>query len=140
MIVSNKCPFGKQDFKYFIGYKESKKIRPLCIFSLRMIIYKRNFDENGSIYFLTKEEKVFIKYMEALVKVINITKNKFNSEFIYSKKYLKTEKKKKTTQKGHFQCLYAPIILIDSVCKKDENYYPKVFLEKYYFIKNRDFL
>ena len=102
MIVSNKCPFGKQDFKYFIGYKESKKIRPLCIFSLRMIIYKRNFDENGSIYFLTKEEKVFIKYMEALVKVINITKNKFNSEFIYSKKYLKTEKKKKQPKKDTF--------------------------------------
>ena len=27
-------------------------------------------------------------------------------------------------------CLYAPVILIDSVYRKDENYYPKVFLEK----------
>ena len=34
-----------------------------------------------------------------------------------------------------FQCLYAPIILIDSIYRKDENYYPKVFLEKYYFIE-----
>ena len=25
MIVSNKLPFGKQGFKYFIGYKDSKK-------------------------------------------------------------------------------------------------------------------
>ena len=25
IIVSNKLPFGKQDFKYFIGYKDAKK-------------------------------------------------------------------------------------------------------------------
>ena len=35
-----------------------------------------------------------------------------------------------------FQCLYAPIILIDSIYRKDENYYPKVFLEKHYFIED----
>ena len=29
-----------------------------------MIIYKRNFDEKRRIYFLIKEEKIFIKYME----------------------------------------------------------------------------
>ena len=28
IIVSNKFPFGKQDFKYFISYKDNKKIRP----------------------------------------------------------------------------------------------------------------
>ena len=37
------------------------------------------------------------------------------------------------TKRG-FQCLYAPVILIDSVYRKDETYYSKVFLEKYYFI------
>ena len=31
IVVSNKLPFGKQDFKYFICYKGSEKIRPLCI-------------------------------------------------------------------------------------------------------------
>ena len=25
IVVSNKFPFGKQDFKYFIGYKDGKK-------------------------------------------------------------------------------------------------------------------
>ena len=45
------------------------------------------------IYFLIKEEKVFIEYMEILEKVSNIIKNKFNSDLIYSKKYLKAEKK-----------------------------------------------
>ena len=30
----------------------------------------------------------------------------------------------------------ALIILIDLIDRKDENYYPKVFLEKYYFIEH----
>ena len=25
-VISNKIPFGKKDFKYFIGYKDAKKI------------------------------------------------------------------------------------------------------------------
>ena len=54
-----------------------------------MILYKRNFDENRLIYFLTKKENVFIKYMEILEKVSNISKNKFNSELIYITKHLK---------------------------------------------------
>ena len=35
--------FGKQDFKYFIGYKDSEKIRPLCILRPQMIIYIKKF-------------------------------------------------------------------------------------------------
>ena len=31
MIVSNKVPFGKKGFKYFIGYKSDRKVRLLCI-------------------------------------------------------------------------------------------------------------
>ena len=56
ILVSNKflITFGKQDFKYFIGYKDSEKIRTLCISCPQMGIYKRNFDEN--IYF----SKVFL--------------------------------------------------------------------------------
>ena len=42
-IVSNKIPFGKNDFKYFIGYKDAKKIRPLCIFLPKMSAYRRGF-------------------------------------------------------------------------------------------------
>ena len=28
IVVPNKFPFGKQDFKYFIGYKDFEKVRP----------------------------------------------------------------------------------------------------------------
>ena len=86
-----------------------------------MIIYKRNFDENRRIYFLIKEEKVFIKYITILDKVSNIIKIKFNSQLIYSKKCINA---KKTWLKLDFQYFYAPIIF-------DENYYPKVLLEKF---------
>ena len=33
--------------------------------------------------------------------------------------------------KDSFQCFYITVILINSAYRKDENYYPKVFLEKY---------
>ena len=39
IVVSNKLPFGKDDFKHFIGYKDDKKIRPLCIFFPKMSTY-----------------------------------------------------------------------------------------------------
>ena len=32
IVVSNKLPFGKEDFKYFSGYKGSEKIKALFIF------------------------------------------------------------------------------------------------------------
>ena len=42
--------------------------------------------------------------------------------------------------KGDFQCLYAPITLIDSIYRNEANYYPIVFLKKYHIIKDRNFL
>ena len=53
---------------------------------------------------------------------------KIKSEFIYNKKYIKVEKRFNT--KESFQC-YIPIMLFDSVDRKDGYYYPKVFLEKF---------
>ena len=72
--------------------------------------------------------------MEVLEKVRNIIKKKFNRELIYSKKYLKSEK---ISTKWGFQYLYTPLVLIDLVYRKDEKYYFRVFLEKYYFIEGR---
>ena len=40
IVVSSKLPFGKQDFKYFIGYKNNKEIRALCIFFPDEYIWK----------------------------------------------------------------------------------------------------
>ena len=53
IVVSNKVPFNK-DLKYFIGYKDAKKIRPLCIFLLKMSAYRRDFDKTKCMSFLIK--------------------------------------------------------------------------------------
>ena len=56
IVVSNKVSFGKKGFKYFIGYKDAKKIRPLCIFLPKMSIYKKDFDQNKYVSFLIKDD------------------------------------------------------------------------------------
>ena len=76
IVVSNKLPFGKQDFKYFICYKDNKKIRPLCIFFPEMSKYKRYSDKTKCIYFMIKDEKTFDKYMKIWEKVSHIIKEK----------------------------------------------------------------
>ena len=64
IVVFNKLPFHKQDFKYFIGYKDNEKIRTLCIFFPEMSIYKRYFDKTKYMYFVIKDEIFFDKYMK----------------------------------------------------------------------------
>ena len=59
IVVSNKFPLGKQDFKYFIGYKDTKKIRPLCIFFTEMSICNRCFDKTKCTIFYDKIWKFF---------------------------------------------------------------------------------
>ena len=48
IVVSNKVFFGKKRFKYFIGYKDAKKIRSLSIFPKKMCAYRKDF--NGTKY------------------------------------------------------------------------------------------
>ena len=79
--------------------------------------------------FFNKKGKVFIQYIEILEKIRKIMKSTFNRELII-KKHLKAEKKK---HKRSLQCLYAPVILVDSIYRKDEDNYSKMFSEKYYF-------
>ena len=49
-VVSNKFPFGKQGFQYFIGYKDNKKIKPLCIVFPETNAYRINLDETECMY------------------------------------------------------------------------------------------
>ena len=52
------------------------------------------------MYFMIKDENLFDNYMTIWEKVINVIKQKFNSELIYNRKYLKAEKD--LTQKNVF--------------------------------------
>ena len=128
IVVSNKFIFDKQDFKYFIGYKDNKEIRPLCIFFLEMIINKRYSNKNKCMYFMIKHEKSLDKYMIVLEKVSNITKKIIYNKLIYNKFYLKAEEK--FNIKDGFHCFYIPVILFDSIYVNSGNYYPKMFFVK----------
>ena len=91
IVVSNKFPFGEQNFRCFTGYKDNKEIRPLCKFFPNMSIYKIYSDKTKCIYFMIKDEHVFDKYMTIWEKASNIIIRKFNSGLIHNKKYLKAE-------------------------------------------------
>ena len=93
IVVSNKLPFSKKDFKQFIGYKDAEKNRPFCIFRPKMSIHKRYFDKTRCLYFLIKNEKLLEKYNEIWEKVSNIIKKEFNTEPVHNKNYLKAGRK-----------------------------------------------
>ena len=82
IVVSNKISYGKNDFKYFIGYKDAKRIRPLCILLPKISAYRRNFDEFKCVSFLTKDEKLLEKYNEIWKKVSSITKKEFDGNSV----------------------------------------------------------
>ena len=72
LVLSNKFPFGKQDFKYLTSYQDNKEIRPLYILFPEMSIYKRYSDKTKCMYFMIKNEKFIDKYMTIWEKVYNI--------------------------------------------------------------------
>ena len=74
-----------------------------------MSIYERYFDKTKCMYFTIKDEKLFDKYMKITENGSNMIKNKFNSELIYNKKYLKAAKK--FNPKESFQCFCILVIL-----------------------------
>ena len=56
ILVSNEVSCGKKGFKYFIGYKDAKKIRPVCIFLIKVSAYRRYFDETKYVSFSIKDD------------------------------------------------------------------------------------
>ena len=54
IVVSNKVSSGKKGFKYFIDYKDSRKIRPSSIFLPKTSAYRKDFDEAKYMSFLIK--------------------------------------------------------------------------------------
>ena len=86
--------------------------------------------------FWSKKRKHFDKYNEIWEKVSNIIKQ-IISELVYNKKYMKADNKINT--KESFQWFYSPVLLISSVSRIDEIYYPEVFLEKSYKSYFEDF-
>ena len=57
IVVFNKVSFGKNSFRYLMGYKDAK-IRPLDIFPPKISAYRRDFDETKYILFLIKDDEL----------------------------------------------------------------------------------
>ena len=83
-------------------------------------------------------------------KSATLSKKNFGSKPVYNEKYIKTKIKScngkintnfhndKIPKEGS-QCICLSVILIDSVYKKDKNYYPQVFLEECkYVVKKKE--
>ena len=68
----------KKEFAYFIGDKDAKKSRPLCIFSPKMTAYRKDFDETKYLAFLIKDHELLEKYN----KIWDNVKNSFKKNLI----------------------------------------------------------
>ena len=105
--------------------------------------YRRDFDKTKCISFLIKDEKLLEKYNEIWKNISNISKKEFDSKPVCNEKYLITNintnfHNSKIPKEGP-QCISVSVILIDSVYRKDKDYYLQVFLEKSkYVVKEKD--
>ena len=87
------------------------------------------------------------KYSTICYKFSSDVKKEFNSNPVYNKKVLKTNIKShgdevtdfydKETHKVHSNQTCLAVISLDSALKKDENYYPQVFLKECQYIKKK---
>ena len=67
IVVSHKLPFSKQDFKYFIGYKDVQKLERFAYSSQKWVHIEVLI--KTTMYFMIKEENIFDKYNEICEKV-----------------------------------------------------------------------
>ena len=98
------------------------------------------------MYFLIEDDKLSEKYNTIWDKVSVDIEKKFDSEPVYKKEILKTKRKSHGDDVTDFYdkeipkidsnhtCLAA--IGLDSALKKEDNYYPQVFLKECKYINN----
>ena len=145
IVVCNKISLGKKGFKYFVGYNNARKIRPLCMYLPKMSACRRDFDETKCTSFLIKDDKLLEKYNEVWEKVKNSIKKKFDSKPVYNEKYLEAKIKSYNGKintdflndkipKEDSQFILLSVISIDSVFRTSKNYYPQVFLEEFKYV------
>ena len=65
----------KKGFKYFIGQKDAKKSKPLCVFPPEMKAYKEDFNEVRFMSFLIKGDK-FQKNIMKFAKELKMSSKK----------------------------------------------------------------
>ena len=138
----SKFPLVKKNYKYFIGYLyNDNKVKPLHIMLPKTSAYVKSYDgQTKWMYFLIEDDDLLEKYNTIWDKVSADIKKEFDREPVYSKNYLKTKRKSHGDEVTDFYDKKIPkldsnhtclaVISLDSALKKDDNYYPQVFLKE----------
>ena len=71
IVLYTKISFDEKGFKYFIGYKDAKKVIPLCTYFPKMSAYRIDFDETKYMFLLIKDHELLETYNEIWVKAKN---------------------------------------------------------------------
>ena len=149
-MVSKNVLYSKNNlFKYFIGYNDNDIIRPLFVKLPQTTSYINKFkDKKTKITTTTslmiKDKQLFKNYNKIWEKIESLMRKKFDSKPFYGNddnNYIKTKVKtfkdsiitnfrykKVPGEKIPYKCL--SIIVLDSVIKADNRYYPQTCLEE----------
>ena len=142
IVVSDKFKHSDGGFKYFIGYKEGKIVKPLCIILPQMTGYIKYFENRRkSMSFVIKDDMCLDKYNEIWDKTKEKLNINFHSTPVYDKKYIKAKVKEfngviKANSLGdeipeenaHYTCIVC--ITIDFVMRMEKKNYPQVYKEE----------
>ena len=140
ILVPKEEPYGiKTSFKYFIGQNSNDISRPLCVKLPQMTGYVRESDDNVTIFFKTSDKQLLKKYNQIWKTVEKLLKIEFDSKSVYGddEKCIKTKTKAyagsmitnfqgKRMPKEKAPCKCLSVIMLNSVIKANEKYYPQI--------------
>ena len=78
ILVFYKVSLRKKSFKYFIGYKDNKKVKSLCIMLPKMSGYRKNVSDTKCMSSFIKSYELLENYNKIWDKVSNIFKKGFD--------------------------------------------------------------
>ena len=114
--MSDKFKYSDDNFKYFIGYKEGKTVKSLCIILLQMTGCIKYFENGGkNISFVVKNDDVLDKYNEILDNIKETLTIKFHNVPAYDEKYIKNKVRE-------FNDVIKTSFLSDEMPKENEHY------------------
>ena len=90
IIGSNKISFSKKGFKYFIGYKDNKKLVPY-VYCFQKSVHIDEILMKLNICFFIKDDEFLEKCNEILDKVNSNSQKVLDNESVYNQTYLKTK-------------------------------------------------
>ena len=147
LLVSKKVSYSKNNlFKYFIGYSDKDIIRPLFVKPPQMTSYINTFKDKKTkittTSLMVKDKQLFKNCNKIWEKIKSLMRKHFDSKPIYGNgdnKYITKitfkdsiitnfHDKKMPKEKITYKCLL--IIVLDSVIKTDNEYFPQTFLEE----------